>query len=122
MFFLNVSFLAVLGLLLHSLFSSCSQPGPFSSCGVRASHSGGFSCCGAKAQGRSGFSSCGSWAVEHRLNCSAFTWDPSRSGTEPVSPVLAGSFSTTEASGKPNNVILVSYHLLGKLDILMSPH
>ena len=95
-FFFNVSFLAVLGLCCHSLFSSWSKPGPFSSCGVWASHSGGFSC-GAKAQGCSGFSSCGSWAVEHRLNCSAFMWDLSRSGIEPVSPALAGRFSTTEA-------------------------
>ena len=28
-------------------------------------------------------------------------WDSSRSGIEPVSPALAGGFSTTEAPGKP---------------------
>ena len=41
-------------------------------------------------------SSCGSRA---RLLCD--TWDPPRPGLEPVSPALAGRFSTTAPPGKP---------------------
>ena len=37
--------------LLRGLFSSCSEQGLLSSCGVRASHFGGFSCCRAQALG-----------------------------------------------------------------------
>ena len=42
------------------------------------------------------FSSCSSWA---QLLCS--TWDLPRPGLEPVSPALAGRFSTTAPPGKP---------------------
>ena len=43
-------FLAALGLCCCSwAFFSCSERGPLSSCGVRASHCSGFSCCGAQA-------------------------------------------------------------------------
>ena len=41
-------------------------------------------------------SSCGSWA---QLLCGM--WDPPRPGLEPVSPALAGRFSTTAPPGKP---------------------
>ena len=83
------------------------------------------------------FSSCGKWgplfiavrgpltitaspAVELRLqtrrlsNCGSQAqllrgmWDPPRPGLEPVSPALAGRFSTTAPPGKPSNVILMS--------------
>ena len=76
------------------------------------------------------FSSCGKWGplfiavrgpltiaastvAEHRLqmrrlsNCDSRaqllcgTWDPPRPGLEPVSPALAGRFSTTAPPGKP---------------------
>ena len=33
------------------------------------------------------------------------TWDPPRPGLEPVSPALAGRFSTTAPPGKPVNTI-----------------
>ena len=53
-------------------------------------------------------SSWGAWALQHRLNsCCAqawllcTTWDPPRSGNEPVSPALSGGFFTTETPGKP---------------------
>ena len=53
-------------------------------------------------------SSCGSQALEHRLsNCGSRAqllrgmWDPPRPGLEPVSPALAGRFSTTAPPGKP---------------------
>ena len=77
------------------------------------------------------FSSCGKWGplfiavrgpltiaaslvVEHRLqthrlsNCGSQAqllrgmWDPPRPGLEPVSPALAGRFSTTAPPGKPS--------------------
>ena len=80
------------------------------------------------------FSSCGKWrpllvavrgpltiaaslAVEHRLQTRRLssrgsraqllrgTWDPPRPGLEPVSPALAGRFSTTAPPGKPDNMI-----------------
>ena len=76
------------------------------------------------------FSSCGKWGplfiavrgpltiaaslvAEHRLqmrrlsNCGSWAqllrgmWDPPRPGLEPVSPALAGRFSTTVPPGKP---------------------
>ena len=78
------------------------------------------------------FPSCGKWGtlliavrrpltiaaspvVEHRLqtrrlsNCGSRAqplhgmWDPPRPGLEPVSPALAGRFSTTAPPGKPQN-------------------
>ena len=45
-------------------------------------------------------SSCGAWAQLLRG-----MWDPPRPGLEPVSPPLAGRFSTTAPPGKPRNSI-----------------
>ena len=84
-------------------------------CGARASHCGGFSCCGAWALGAQasvvvarGLSSCGSRALERRLSsCSAWAqvlhgmWDLPGPGFKPMSPALAGGFSTTAPPGKP---------------------
>ena len=59
-----------------------------------------------------------SLVVEHRLqtcrlsNCGSRAqplrsmWDPPRPGLEPVSPALAGKFSTTAPPGKPRNPYL----------------
>ena len=54
-----------------------------------------------------GLSSYDSWTLEHRLSsCEAQTyfprgmWDLPRSGIEPLSPVLAGGFFTTEPPRK----------------------
>ena len=100
-------------------------------CGARVSHCGGFSCCGARALGAQasvvaacGLNSCGARAVECRLSsCGTRAyllrgmWDLPRPGLEPVSPALAGRFSTTAPPGKPavksltnfyHDVILVS--------------
>ena len=41
-------------------------------------------------------SNCGSWA-----QLLSGMWDPPRPGLEPVSPALAGRFSTTAPPGKP---------------------
>ena len=58
--------------------------------------------------------------VEHRLqtrrlsNCGSRAhslcgmWDPPRPGLEPVSPALAGRFSTTAPPGKPITTVLIS--------------
>ena len=46
-------------------------------------------------------SSCGSWAQLLRG-----MWDPPRPGLEPVSPALAGGFSTTAPPGKPPVLLL----------------
>ena len=80
------------------------------------------------------FSSCGKWGpvfiavrgpltiaaslvAEHRLqtrrlsNCGSWAqllrgmWDLPRPGLEPVSPALAGRFSTTAPPGKPNDIL-----------------
>ena len=84
------------------------------------------------------FSSCGKWGplfiavhrpfiiaaslvAEHRLqtrrlsNCGSRaqllhgTWDPPRPGLEPVSPALAGRFSTTAPPGKPPLLIFKKF-------------
>ena len=92
-------------------------------CGVWASHCGGFSCCRARALGAwasvvvaCGLSSCGSWALEHRpSSCGAWAQllhsmrDLPGPGMEPVSPALAGGFSTTALPGKPNITTLNVY-------------
>ena len=46
-------------------------------------------------------SNCGSWAYLLRG-----MWDPPRPGLEPVSPALAGRFSTTAPPGKPLSLFL----------------
>ena len=47
-------------------------------------------------------SSCGSWAQLLRG-----MWDPPRPVLEPVSPALAGRFSTTVPPGKPLTILLI---------------
>ena len=47
-------------------------------------------------------SSCGSWAQLLRS-----MWDPPRPGLEPVSPALAGRFSTTAPPGKPAFTLII---------------
>ena len=91
------------------LFSSCSL---VAVCGLLICS--GFSC-GAWALEWVGFSSCGSWAPEHKLNsCGARSWLPlgmldlPGPKIEPVSPELAGGFSTTEPLGKPYSIVLLA--------------
>ena len=52
-------------------------------------------------------SSCGSRA--HLLRG---MWDPPRPGLKPVSPALAGRFSTTAPQGKPLTVVLICISLI----------
>ena len=49
-------------------------------------------------------SNCGSWAQLLRG-----MWDLPRPGLKPVSPALAGRFSTTVPPGKPMTVLLLSF-------------
>ena len=84
------------------------------SCSAWTSHCIGFSCCTVQVLGCEGFtgvahglSSSNSWALECRLSdCGAQAlllqgmWDLPRPGIEPVSPELAGGFSTTGSPGK----------------------
>ena len=53
-------------------------------------------------------SSCGSWAQLLRG-----MWDPPRPGLEPVSPALAGRFSTTAPPGKPDHMIFILHVVNG---------
>ena len=79
---------------LLRLFSSCDKQGVLLSSGVWTFHCGGFS-------------RCSSWPPEYRLSscgtgfgyskCGIF----SESGTEPMTPALAGRFFTTEPPEKP---------------------
>ena len=67
----------------------------------------------ASAVAAHGLGSCGSWALKHKVSCRAQAellhgmWPLPRSGIETVSPVLAGSFFTTEPPGKPCVVLLI---------------
>ena len=53
---------------------------------------------------RAGFSSCGS-----RAQLLRGMWDLPRPGLEPMSPALAGRFSTTALPGKPLTIFLMLY-------------
>ena len=100
------------------------QAGATLRCGAWASHCGGFSCCRAQALGMRasvvvarGLSSCGSWALECRpSSCGTRAWllrgmwDLPGPGLKPVSPALAGRFSTAAPPGKPENFRLWKWH------------
>ena len=117
-FFLNYLiiylFLAVLGLRFCArAFSSCGKWGPLfiavrgplaiAACLV-AEH---------RLQTRR-LSSCGSRAQSLRG-----TWDPPRPELEPVSPALAGGFSTTAPPGKPQfSLFLKFYSMVWKLCVV----
>ena len=70
-------------------------------------------------RGRGPLTVAASLVVEHRLqtrtpsSCGSRAqllrgmWDPPRPGLEPVSPALAGRFSTTAPPGKPRSTFLV---------------
>ena len=87
-------FLAALGLHCYTwAFSSCSEQGLLSSCGMRASHCGGFSCYGAQALG----TSTSVTVARPYLLCSM--WDLPRPGIEPVPLALAGGLLATGPPG-----------------------
>ena len=75
-------------------------------CGARASHYRGLSLRSTGSR-RARLSSCGS-----RAQLLRGMWDPPRPGLKPVSPALAGRFSTTAPPGKPPCVTLDLFLLL----------
>ena len=93
-------FLAVLGLRFCArAFSSCGKRGPLF-IAVRGPLSIAASLVAEHRLQRRRLSSFGSRAQLHRG-----MWDLPRPGLEPVSPALAGRFSTTAPPGKPSSII-----------------
>ena len=89
-------FLAVLGLRFCArAFSSCGKRGPLFIAVHGPLTIAAFLVVEHRLQTRR-LSSCGSWAQLFRG-----MWDLPRPGLEPVSPALAGRFSTTAPPGKP---------------------
>ena len=102
-FFLSF-FMAVLGLRFCArAFSSCGKRGPLFTA-VRGPLTVSASLVVEHKLQTRRLSSCGS-----RAQLLRGMWDPPRPGLEPVSPALAGRFSTTAPPGKP---LLHSYKLL----------
>ena len=89
-------FLAVLGLRFCArAFYSCSEWGPLF-IAMRGPLTVAASLVAEHSLQMPRLSSCGSWAqLLHSM------WDLPRPGLEPVSPALAGRFSTTAPPGKP---------------------
>ena len=89
-------FLAVLGLRFCArAFSSCGEWGPLF-IAVRRPLTVAASLVAEHRLQMRRLSSCGSWTqLLHSM------WDPPRPGLEPMSPALAGRFSTTAPPGKP---------------------
>ena len=98
-FFLFFLFLAVLGLCFCArAFSSCGKWGPLFNA-VREPLTVAASLVAEHRLQTRRLSSCGS-----RAQLLRGMWDLPRPGLEPVSPVLAGRFSTTAPPGKPFTV------------------
>ena len=96
LFFYIFYFLAVLGLRFCArAFSSCGERGPLF-IAVRGPLIIAASLVAEHRLQTRRLSSCGSWAQLLRG-----TWDLPIPGLEPVSPALAGRFSTTAPPGKP---------------------
>ena len=102
--------MAVLGLCFCArAFSSCGERGPLF-IAVRGPLTIAASLVAEHGLQTRRLSSCGSRA---QLLCGM--WDLPRPGLEPVSPALAGRFSTTAPPGKPsflflNPVIMIRFH------------
>ena len=103
-FFLNYLFLAVLGLRFCArAFSSCGERGSLF-IAVRGPLTIAASLVAEHRLQTRRLSSCGS-----RAQLLRGMWDLPRQGLEPVSPALAGGFSTTAPPGKPQLFISVSF-------------
>ena len=97
--FIFYLFMAVLGLRFCArAFSSCGKWGPLLIAVRRPLTIAASLVAEHRLQTRR-LSSCGSWA---QLLCGM--WDPPRPGLKPVSPALAGRFSTTAPPGKPDSL------------------
>ena len=99
------SFLAVLGLRFCArAFSSCGKRGPLF-IAVRGPLTITASLVAEHRLQTRRLSNCGSRAqLLHGM------WDPPRPGLEPVSPTLAGRFSTTAPPGKPDCSVFIQHH------------
>ena len=103
--YLFILFLAVLGLRFCArAFSSCGKRGPLFFA-VRGPLTIAASLVVEHRLQTRRLSSCGLWAQLLRG-----MWDLPRPGLEPVSPALAGRFSTTAPPGKPNNTFSFSFY------------
>ena len=103
-------FMAVLGLRFCArAFSSCGERGPLF-IAVRGPLTVAASLVAEHRLQTRRLGSCGSWAQLLRG-----MWDLPRPGLEPVSPALAGRFSTTAPPGKPYNIIFFNYFLIIQL-------
>ena len=101
-FFFNL-FMAVLDLRFCArAFSSCGERGPLFIT-VRGPLTVAASLVAEHRLQTRRLSSCGSWAQLLRS-----MWDPPRPGLEPLSPALAGRFSTTAPPGKLPRMFLFS--------------
>ena len=99
---LFILFMAVLGLRFCArAFSSCGKRGPLF-IAVRGPLTIAASLVAEHRLQTRRLSNCGSRAYLLRG-----MWDPPRSGLEPVSPALAGRFSTTAPPGKPLSSFLI---------------
>ena len=97
-------YLAVLGLhFCARAFSSCSERGPLF-IAVRGPLTVMASLVGEHRLQMRRLSSCGS-----RAQLLRGMWDPPRPGLEPVSPALAGRFSTTAPPGKPCFILDIGF-------------
>ena len=99
--------MAVLGLRFCArAFSSCGKRGPLLIAVRRPLTIAASPVAEHRLQTRR-LSNCGSWAQLLRG-----MWDLPRPGLEPVSPALAGRFSTTAPPGKPCVLLYVNYILI----------
>ena len=112
--------MAVLGLRFRARgFSSCGKRGPLF-IAVRGPLTAAASLVAEHRLQMRRLSSCGSRAQPLRG-----TWDLPRPGLEPVSPALAGRFSTTAPPGKPGRRILNhcdTREVLHSVFLVLFPH
>ena len=105
--------MAVLGLRFCArAFSSCGKRGPLF-IAVRGPLTIAASLIAEHRLQTRRLSSCGS-----RAQLLRGMWDPPRPGLEPVSPALAGRFSTTAPPGKPLHIFIIWIWALYKPEIL----
>ena len=86
-------------------FSSCGKWGPLFIVVRGPLHYRGLSCCVRSTGSRRA----GSVVVVHGPSCSAACGIFPEPGLEPVSPALAGRFSTTAPPGKPHDRLILKF-------------
>ena len=106
-------------LLYKGFFCNCGEWRLLSSCDAWAYCSGLF-CCQAWAPGHTGFSSCSTWTQQLWFRGLVAPWHvgSSQTGLQPMSPALAGRFSSIVLPGKSSYGILKKAKL--KICVLVS--